>query len=144
MQIQAYSPQTGALLASDISGINFGNIRQGEHCISPVLIQPVSTSEDLFSSLILYLQNNGGFSDCVYGYLVSSDLITGVQSYTSDATGPVISNYFTLVSNPSYASDATGGVPIVTGDYIWLDVEVGETDTGSTTTVNYRFIYEYN
>ena len=101
MKIQAYSPQTGNLIADSITGINFGNIRQGEHGVSPVLIRPVNTSEDLFTDLLLYLQNNGGYSQSEFGYLVSSDLVTGVESYTSDATGEVISDHFTLVSDAS-------------------------------------------
>lgn len=149
MKIQAYSPQTGELIADSISGINFGNILQGEHCISPVLILPVKTTEDLFTSLILYLQNNGGYSQSAFGYFLSSDLITGITSYiSSDVTGE-ISDHFTLVSDPSYASDATGGIGIYSlsdqpCDYIWLDVQVGQQETGSTTNVNYRFIFEYN
>jgi hypothetical protein len=140
MQVRAYDPQTGNLISEDITGINYGNIRQGEHCISPVLIQPVNTSEDLFTSMLLYLQNNGGYDQSQFGYLVASDLYTGVQSDTSDATGVVISDHFTMVS------DATGpgGVSMVPCDYIWLDVQVGTTEVGSTTNVNYRFVFEYN
>jgi hypothetical protein len=140
MKIRAYSPQTGNLISDDISGINFGNIRQGEHSVSPVLIQPVNTSEDLFSNLLLYLQNNGGYSQSEFGYLVASDMSTGVSSYTSDTTGTVISDHFMVVSDAT----GSGGVPLVACDYIWLDVQVGVTETGSTTNVNYRFIFEYN
>jgi len=140
MKISAYSPQTGNLIADDISGINFGNIRQGEHCASPVLIQPIKTTEELFDSMLLYLQNNGGYSLSQFGYMVASDLITGVESDVPGATGPIISDHFTLVS------DATGpgSVALMPCDYIWLDVQVGLTEAGSTTNVNYRFIFEYN
>lgn len=140
MQIRAYSPQTGNLLSSDITGIDFGIIHQGEHCASPVLIQPFKTDEDLFTGILLYLQNNGGYSQSQFGYMVSSDLITGVESDIPGATGPVISDYFVLVS------DATGpgGISGNPCDYIWLDVQVGLTETGSTNNVNYRFVFEYN
>lgn len=140
MEIRAYSPQTGNLLSESITGINFGNIRQGQHCFTPVLIQPVKTAEDEFDDMILYLQNNGGYNQSQFGYRVASDLMTGVQSYTIGATGPVISDHFTLVS------DATGpgGVSVTPDDYVWLDVQVGATETGSTSSVNYRFVFEYN
>jgi hypothetical protein len=68
MKIRAYSPQTGNLLAEDISGLNYGNVRQGKHGAMPVLIRPVCDVETLVS-LTLYLQNNGGFSQAQYGYL---------------------------------------------------------------------------
>lgn len=140
MKIRAYSPQTGNLLSDDVTGINFGNIRQGEHCVSPVLIQPIKTGEDQFDEINLYLQNNAGYNQSQFGYRVSSDLVTGVHSYTPGATGDVISDHFVLVS------DATGpgGVEVLSSDYIWLDVQVGATETGHTDSVNYRFVFEYN
>lgn len=140
MRIRAYSPQTGNLLSESITSINFGNIRQGRHSFTPVLIQPVKTAEDEFDDMILYLQNNGGYNQSQFGYRVASDLATGVQSYVSGATGPVVSNHFTLVS------DATGpnGVAVAPGDYVWLDVQVGLAETGGTSNVNYRFVFEYN
>lgn len=140
MKIKAYSPQTGNLLSESITGINFGNIRQGQHCASPVLIQPVKTSEDEFEDIILYLQNNGGYNQSQFGYKISSDLTTGVHSYVSGATGTVISDHFILVS------DATGpnGISVSPSDYVWLDVQVGVAETGSTSNINYRFIFEYN
>lgn len=140
MRIRAYSPQTGNLLSESITGINYGNVRQGQHCFTPVLIQPVKTAEDEFDAMILYLQNNAGYNQSEFGYRVASDLTTGVQSYVSGATGPVISDHFTLVS------DATGpgGVSVSPNDYVWLDVQVGATEAGSTSSVNYRFVFEYN
>lgn len=140
MKIRAYSPQTGNLISEDITGINYGNIRQGEHCVSPVLIQPVKTDEELFDGMLLYLQNNGGYTQSNFGYLVGPELITGVRSDDPGATGVVISDHFTLVS------DATGpgGVCSLPCDYIWLDVQVGLTESGSTTNLNYRFVFEYN
>ena len=137
MRIRAYSPQTGNLLSDDISGINFGNIRQGEHCASPVLIQPVKTEEDLFDDLLLYLQNNAGYNQSQFGYRVASGLVTGVRSYTSGMTGLVISDHFTLISDGS----GPGGIPVTPGDYVWLDVQVGATEVGSTDSVNYRFVF---
>ena len=146
MKIRAYSPKTGNLLAEDITGINFGNVRQGEHGVLPVLIRPVKETENI-SGLEMYLQNNGGFSSSQYGYYVNSDFYTGVRSYVAGVTGGIpITDHFTTVPSPP---SITGGVSINLnvdgeGDYIWLDVESGSYETGSTNTLNYRFIFEYS
>ena len=146
MKIRAYSPQTGNLLVDDASGINYGNVRQGLHGALPVLIRPYADTETL-SSLALYLQNNGGFSQSNYGYFVNSDFVPDVHSWTSDDPAyPAISDHFTEVSDPPQPS---GGVNIGIdgagyGDYVWLDVQAGQTETGSTSSINYRFIFEYS
>jgi len=145
MKIRAYSPQTGNLVAEDITGINFGLIRQNQHGSLPVCIRPVKDTEDI-TGLELYLQNNGGFSSSEYGYFHSSDFISGIRSYTSGLTGNVISDHFTVVTSPP---SVTGGVSIGLnasgeGEYVWLDVQAGASETGSTSTVNYRFVFEYS
>lgn len=145
MKIKAYSPKTGNLLAEDIAGINFGNVRQDRHGVMPVLIRPVCDSETL-TSLTLYLQNNGGFNQAKYGYYVNSDFVAGVHSWTSDdSSSPAISEHFTEVPTPP---DSSWGVSIGLdgegrGDYVWLDVQAGAIDTGSTSSINYRFVFEY-
>lgn len=144
MKIGAYSPRTGNMLADDITGVNFGNVRQGEHCVLPVCIRPVLEGESI-TGLELYLQNNGGFNYSEYGYYVNASFISDVVSYISGATGTVISDHFSVVSDPP---QATGGVTVDLagdyGDYIWLDVQAGSLETGGTSSINYRFIFEYS
>lgn len=145
MKIRAYSPQTGNLVAEDITGINFGMVRPNQHGVLPVLIRPVKETEDI-SGLELYLQNDGGFSSSKYGHYNNSSFVPGVRSYTAGMTGAVISDHFVEIPNPP---SATGGVPISLnasgeGDYIWLDVQAGASEAGSTSTVNYRFVFEYS
>jgi hypothetical protein len=146
MKIRAYSPQTGNLLAEDITGINFGNVRQGMHGVMPVLIRPYADVESL-SGLALFLQNAGGFSQTKYGYYTNSQFVAGVHSYTAtDSSEPAISDHLTETSDPSQFSD---GVPLGVnakgyGDYVWLDVEAGAAETGSTSSINYRFLFEYS
>jgi len=145
MKIRAYSPQTGNLVAEDITGINFGLVRQGQHGAIPVCIRPVKDTEDI-SGLELYLQNNGGFGSSEYGYFHSSEFISNMRSYVSGMTGEVISDHFSVVTNPPSVS---GGVSIGLngsgeGEYVWLDVQAGASETGSTSTVNYRFVFEYS
>jgi len=146
MKIRTYSPQTGNLLAEDITGINFGSVRQGRHGALPVLVRPFADVEVL-TGLELYLQNNGGFSHTSYGYFTNSDFVPGVHSWTSDDSAyPAISDHFTEVSDPP---QPYGGVSLGVdgdgyGDYVWLDVQPGQTETGSTSSINYRFIFEYS
>ena len=143
MKIKAYSPRTGNLLAEDISGIYYGNIRQGEHCALPVLLQPVKTDEDTFSEMKVFLQNNGGYGYSEFGYLISDQFMSGVVSYTSGTSSLVyISDHFLLDSSPVFSD--TQGVSLNDGDYTWLDVQVGELETGSTSNINYRFVFDYS
>jgi hypothetical protein len=143
MKIRAYSPKTGNLIAEDISGINFGNILQGEHSSSPVLIRPVLEDEEA-DSLNLYLANNGGFSSTEYGYFVSDQFVPNVKSYqgTPEEGYVYISDHF---NNPSTVSDALevnlDGEGV--GDYVWFDVQPGAIESGSTNSLVYRFLFEY-
>lgn len=148
MKIGAYNPRTGDLLSEDISGINFGNVRKGQHSVLPVMIRP-EVEDETIVGLEMYLQNNGGFNQTEFGYFKHSDFVL-VESYDSDVTGTPgyypISDHFIVVSNPP---DITGGVPLnvydgTYTDFVWLDVNPGSTETGGTSTINYRFIFEYS
>jgi len=148
MKIGAYSPRTGNLLAEDITGLNFDNVRQGEHSVLPVLIRPNLEDEDI-TGLEMYLQNDGGFEFTEYGYFVYPEFVQ-VVSYDPETTGETgvffISDHFVEVPEPP---EVTGGVSIDVdelgfGEYIWLDVNPGLTETGGTSTINYRFIFEYS
>jgi hypothetical protein len=149
MKIGAYSPRTGNLLADDITGINFGNVRKGEHSVLPVLIRPEKEEEEI-SGLEIFLQNNGGFDQTEYGYFTYSDFVP-VKSWQPSATGEtgcwLISDHFTEISSPY--EGATGGVHLNMhqngfSDYVWLDVNPSLLETGGTTSINYRFIFEYS
>ena len=148
MKIGAYNPRTGELLSEDISGINFGNVQKGHHSILPVVIRPEIEDESLIG-IEMYLQNNGGFYETEFGYFTHSDFVL-VESYDVGATGTIgyyaMSDHFVEVPFPP---DITGGVPLnVYGDnytdYVWLDVNPSAIETGGTTTINYRFIFEYS
>jgi hypothetical protein len=149
MKIGAYSPKTGQSLADDITGINFGNVQKGCHSVLPVLIRPEKEDEDI-SGLELYLQNAGGFDFTEYGYFTHSGFVP-VKSY--DSSVPIETGYYYIsdhfTENPSPIEGATGGVDIDIhgdgyGDYVWLDVQPGLMETGGTSTINYRFIFEYS
>lgn len=148
MKIGAYNPRTGELLSEDISGINFGNVQKGHHSVLPVMIRPEVEDESIVG-LELYLQNNGGFDETEFGYFTHSDFVL-VESYDPAVTGTpgyyYISDHFVEVPSPP---DITGGVPLSVysgtySDYVWLDVNPSSIETGGTTTINYRFIFEYS
>jgi len=148
MKIGAYNPRTGELLSEHVSGLNFGNVQKGQHSVLPVLIRPEIEDEAIIG-LEMYLQNNGGFDETEFGYLTSSDFVQ-VKSYDTgsiiDSSYFYISDHFVEVPIPP---DITGGVPlsIYSGnysDYVWLDVNPSAIETGGTTTINYRFIFEYS
>jgi len=148
MKIGAYNPRTGEQLSERISGINFGNVRKGYHSSIPVVIRPEIEDESLIG-LEMYLQNNGGYNQTEFGYFIFSDFIQ-VKSHAPEFTGDTgvqyISDHFVEVPLPP---GVTGGVPLVVhengySDYVWLDVKPGATETGGTTTINYRFIFEYS
>lgn len=147
MKIGAYSPRSGKLISSDITGINFGNVSAGNHSVLPVLIRPEIESE-VISGLDLYLQNKGGFQYTNYGYFTSSDFVQ-VYSYDTAYTGLTgvyfMSDHFT--ENTS-ATGVTGQVHLnltnTYGDYVWLDVQPSALETGGTESINYRFVFEYS
>lgn len=148
MKIGAYNPRTGELLSEDISGINFGNVQKGHHSVLPVMIRPEVEDESILG-LELYLQNNGGFDETEFGYFTYSDFVL-VESYDPAVTGTpgyyYISDHFVEIPTPP---DITGGVPLsiyegTYSDYIWLDVNPSSIETGGTSTINYRFIFEYS
>jgi hypothetical protein len=148
MKIGAYSPRTGNLLSEDITGINFGNVHKGEHSVLPILIRPERDAE-IISGLEMYLQNNGGFNQTEYGYFVFSGFVP-VESWDSHTSGDTgvyfISDHFVEVPNPP---DMSNGVQINInhdghGDYVWLDVNPSLLETGGTSSINYRFIFEYS
>jgi hypothetical protein len=148
MKIGAYNPRTGELLSESITGLNFGNVQKGQHSVLPVLIRPEIDDESIVG-LEMYLQNNGGFEQTEFGFFTHSDFVL-VESYNPGSTGTPgyysMSDHFVEVSNPP---DITGGVPLnVHGgnftDYVWLDVNPSAIETGGSTTINYRFIFEYS
>jgi hypothetical protein len=98
----------------------------------------------------MFLQNNGGFDQTQYGYFVYSDFMSGVESWDPSVSGDTgyffISDHFIVVPDPY--EGATGGVQLDMhdsyGDYVWLDVEPSLLETGGTSSINYRFIFEYS
>lgn len=144
MKIKVFNPVNGHLVADNPPGISFGQVRSGKHCSSPVLIKPSKTVENNFLEMKLFLQNNGGLNDTNFGYFLSDNFSSGIDHSN------MLSNHFSLASGVSdilYSAVSgpsirlSGGQP---SDYIWLDIQPGQYETGSTSTINYRFVFDYN
>jgi len=147
MKIGAYNPRTGDQISDNIVGINFGNVKKGMHSSIPILVRPEIEDESIIG-LEMYLQNNGGFDHTEFGYFSNKNFVQ-VKSYDPEVTGDTsyyyISDHFVEVPSPP---DITGGVPLSIhedsySDYVWLDVNPSSLETGGTTSINYRFIFEY-
>lgn len=138
MLFELYSNASGDFLNS-VGSLNFGQVIQGHHCSSPILLRAHADIESSVSDMELYLESDGGWNDAEFGYFKASSFIPGIQSGSS-----FLSNHFSEVSDAT--QDSSGGVPIDwTGsysDYIWLDVEIPSDQTGNAE-VTYRFIYNY-
>jgi hypothetical protein len=91
----------------------------------------------------LFLQNNGGLNSAQFGHFSSDQFVTGVNhtNFLSDhfqlATG-VTGMGFSGVSGLDIG--ISGGVP---SSFVWLDIQPGLFDVGATSTINYRFVFDY-
>lgn len=144
MKIKVYNPSNGNLIADGPSGISFGVVRAGYHGSLPVLIKPFKTTENNFTEMKLFLQNNGGLNSSKFGHFTSDGFIPGVD-YTN-----YLSDHFSLatgVTGLGFSGVSGLDISIVNGeptDYIWLDLEAGSFENGATSTINYRFVFDYN
>lgn len=144
MKVSLYNWSNGNLVADSVTGISFGNVPQGQHSTPPVLIKPGKTVEDAILEMRLYLQNDGGLSSTKFGYFANDQYLTGVDwaNYITGhfelATGVTGLDYDTVTG---LQIGINGGVP---ADFVWLDAEVGQYETGATSSINYRFVFEFN
>lgn len=133
MKIKIFNPTTGDEIADNPSGFSFGNVVAGQHSDIPVLIKPELTDETGVDTMKVYLENDGGLANTEFGYFVSDNFTSGIDhsNYLSD--------HFVTGSGVDIAID--GGEPT---DYVWLDINPDETESGSVSDLNYRFVFEYN
>jgi hypothetical protein len=143
MKVNAYNPANGTLLAEGVQGLYFGNVRAGRHCDTPILIKPIKTTESSFSDMKLFLQSNGGLAASQFGYFASGEFATGVD-YTTCLTGHF--DLATGVTGTAFAEVPGLDIAIVSGqpaDFVWLDMQPGASEIGSTSSINYRFVFDY-
>lgn len=143
MKVNAFNPSNGTLLAEGISGIAFGNVKAGQHCDTPAVIKVEKTTENEFSAMKMFLQSNGGLNYSKFGYFISGEFVTGVD-YTY-MTGTLF-DLATGVTGMDFTGVTGLDINIVSGqpaDYVWLDIQPGQYEVGSTSSINYRFVFDY-
>lgn len=143
MKIQLCNPATGTIISPDVAALYFGSVEAGKHCAVPILVKVEGDADKNYTAMKLFLENDGGLKDSQFGYLASTEFSGGV-------TSSALTGHFAVapgVSNANYT--VTPGLPITLvdgqpADYIWLDIEAGTDELGTTSSINYRFIFEYN
>lgn len=138
-RVEAYDPVDMSLLSSDITELDFGTIIRGGYCQQTAVIKPIVMGD--ISALSLFLEDNGGFNNVLFGCVKASEAISGI--YPGD---PRISDYF--IADPGVSDFTTSDYGLslnpVNPEYIWLDVNVGASSILGPGTANYRFVFEYN
>lgn len=149
MKISAMDSATCLEISDSIKGLNFGDVIQGCHSQSPLLIRPYFDFPIEESSVAIKLVNKGGFVSPSYGYLISNVPITNVKSFEGYDNGSTtyIKDHFVFWNGtesnpvPIPARNISGGASC---DYIWLDVQAGESDVGDSSNLTYRITFDYN
>lgn len=142
MRIARYNPTTMAEISGDITSIDFGNVILGRFCTSTMVIKPVAETEEL-TLLGLYLEDRAGLDHTRFGLYKSQTAYTGIgpgdarlNTYLTECPG---------VSDYSQFSGSRVSYNIVDPEYTWLDAKAGLTETVfGDSTVNFRFVFEYN
>lgn len=144
MRIDRYDPTDMSLLASDVTGVDFGNVVRGGYTSSPIAIKPVATVESSVSQLFFFLEDNADLTGSTFRVLKSSVAIPGIGSGSALLTGelteiPGVSDF------TDYSTITGDGVVMTSADpeYLWTDVRIGASETVGAGTINYRFIFEY-
>lgn len=136
MKIQRYNPSDMTLAEDDITGMSFGTVYQGNHCVDTLVLKPVLTTESSLNEMKVFLQNAGPYRTSSFGYLVSGVPVQGISP------GSIyLSNHFTEDRHPALSGSL--GASMMDGDYVWLDVQTGVFETGSYPGINYQFVFDY-
>ena len=136
MKIQSYNPSDMSLLEDSITGIDFGTVYQGSHCEAAVVLRPVLTTESTLNEMKLFLQSKVPYTKSSFGKYKDASGILGIvpgSIYLSD----------NFTQNVSPALSDSQGLVLEANDYVWLDVQTGDTETGTYTGVNYRLMFDY-
>lgn len=146
MRVARHRYDDGVLVAESVTNISFDDARRGEHTATPLLLKPVKTAEHSIFEMKLFLQSDGGLSQSSFGGFTSDVFVPGVNHTNC------LSNHFSLASGVtgwpvSGANDSGLSIPCASGiptGYIWLDANIGEHEATGPSSLNYRFLYDYN
>jgi hypothetical protein len=139
MYLESYDFVSGDDLGR-AQALDFGDVLQGRHCQRSLLLRAFPDTETSILDATVYLENKGGWSGAEFGCYVNPSFQPGI-SPGSDF----------LSSHLAEVQDATYGTPngrsIEMSDsssgYVWLDVDLPTTQVGATSSVNFRFAYNY-
>lgn len=140
MHIESYDYLTG-LSNTPITGIDFGSVIQGQHCVKPMVLKAVADPVDSsVSNLWLYLTDKSSWQGAQYGYYVNRTFTPGIESGSTN-----------LAQNHIQAVDATtggtpGGIQIgwdtTASYYVWLDVQIPNLSSPNETA--FRLFYDHS
>lgn len=136
MKIQKYNPIDMSLEEDSVVSLDFGTIYQGNHCETVQVVRPVTTTESSLSEMKLFLENNAPYTKSSFGVAASADPISGITPGSD-----FLSDHFSVVKNPALSDG--GGVPLQDGEYVWLDIQLGDQEKGSYNGLKYRFVFDY-
>lgn len=131
-----------SLISDNCTGVDFGAAKFGNFCANAIAIKPVAETE-IFTAISLFLEDRSNLDHTRFGLFKSATPINGIvpgdsrlNTYLLESPG---------VSDLIMFSDNQVALTASSPEYIWLDVKVGNTeDTFGDSTVNYRFVFEYN
>lgn len=139
MFIRTYNSVSGNIVDSSASNLDFGDILQGQHNPTPIVLRTLPAAEVTISDLKLFLESKGGWTNAEFGYYADSSFISGIESGGSE-----LSNHF--IEMPDATSGSPNGVSLGvtdgTSDYVWLDVDLPFSQTG-VAEPNYRFTFNF-
>lgn len=156
MKIEAYNTKTGQLLSGDVSGINFGDIIQGDKTKIPLLVRLKKDGEEVYNAEI-FLQNNGGYNNTEFGYFINKDFVQVrsagsteeemcdgcTEDYPCEGSTEecyYITEKFELNENPVKGEGITLYFYEESSDYLWLDAKPGLNEAGNSSRINFRFL----
>ncbi|MBD3261252.1 MAG: hypothetical protein GF334_06140 [Candidatus Altiarchaeales archaeon] len=146
MKVETYNPSNMQLISGDVSGVDFGTVVRGNHNGTAVVILPKAEGGETLSALALFLENNGGLNHSQFGKYKSSTATQGItpgSNYLSDYF--VEARGVSDLTNLSALSDRGLVLTASSPEYIWMDVEVGNSESSlGEESVNFRFIFEYS
>lgn len=145
MKIEQYNPSTMATTATDITGVDFGNVVKGNYADDVIVVKPVAETETL-TALALFLEDNAGLDHTRFGKYANSSGIPGIQpgdDRLSDAFVEV--NGISDMTQAAVYSDNGLILNASSPEFTWIDAQVGQNETvyGSKQ-VNFRFVFEYS
>jgi hypothetical protein len=144
MKISTYNPVNMGLILEDATGVDFGGVVRGGYS-SPVVVKPSISTENAFTQLALFLEDNAGLTGTTFRSYKNGYAVSGIGRGSSYLSDELIEH--SGVSDFSEISTISGDGQMMTAsnpEYVWLDIKAGVSDTIGDSNINYRFVFEYS